>query len=161
MDYQVRLLFYLFNLTAVEVRLCVHIYTQVLYIDVMCNYLSMLQPDAGLVNPVDSPHKGQWRGALIFPLICARTTVKQTIETQEGKVSVQLRPNCGEIIMFKPTIETLVISDAIALIVMLMGDLGRRNRTRCLHNHLACFVICLWQLVIWFCLYVSHLHNVY
>ena len=23
--------------------------------------------------PVNSPHKGQWRGALIFPLICANT----------------------------------------------------------------------------------------
>ena len=24
-------------------------------------------------SPVDSPRKGQWRGALMFPLICART----------------------------------------------------------------------------------------
>ena len=24
-------------------------------------------------SPVNSPHKGQWRGALMFPLICART----------------------------------------------------------------------------------------
>ena len=23
-------------------------------------------------SPVNSPHKGQWRGALMFPLICAR-----------------------------------------------------------------------------------------
>ena len=25
------------------------------------------------LSPVDSPHKGQWRGALMFPLICTRT----------------------------------------------------------------------------------------
>ena len=25
-------------------------------------------------SPVDSPHKGQWRGSLMFPLICAWTT---------------------------------------------------------------------------------------
>ena len=26
---------------------------------------------AGLFSPVNSPHKGQWRGALVFSLICA------------------------------------------------------------------------------------------
>ena len=26
-------------------------------------------------SPVNSPHKGQWRGALMFPLICARINV--------------------------------------------------------------------------------------
>ena len=31
-------------------------------------------------SPVDSPHKGQWRGALMFSLICAWSTAKQTIE---------------------------------------------------------------------------------
>ena len=30
-------------------------------------------------SPVNSPHKGQWRGALIFPLICSWITVEQTI----------------------------------------------------------------------------------
>ena len=32
-------------------------------------------------SPVDSPHKGQWRVALMFSLICAWTTVEQTIDT--------------------------------------------------------------------------------
>ena len=31
-------------------------------------------------SPMDSPHKGQWRGALMFSLICASTYVQQTIE---------------------------------------------------------------------------------
>ena len=31
-------------------------------------------------SPLNSPHKGQWRRALIFYLICAWTTVEQTIE---------------------------------------------------------------------------------
>ena len=43
-------------------------------------------------SPEDSPNKGQWRGALMFSLICAWKTVNQTIET-------------------------LVISEAIALIM--------------------------------------------
>ena len=32
-------------------------------------------------SPVDSPHKDQWRGALMFSLICGRTTIEQTSET--------------------------------------------------------------------------------
>ena len=32
-------------------------------------------------SPVNSPRKGQWRGALMFYLICTRTIVWQTIET--------------------------------------------------------------------------------
>ena len=32
-------------------------------------------------SPVDSPHKGQWRGALMFFLICAWTNSWATIET--------------------------------------------------------------------------------
>ena len=31
-------------------------------------------------SPVHSPHKGQWRGALIFSLICAWKTPEQTLE---------------------------------------------------------------------------------
>ena len=31
--------------------------------------------------PVDSPHKDQWRGALMFSLICALKMVQQTIKT--------------------------------------------------------------------------------
>ena len=37
-------------------------------------------------SPVDSPHKGQWRGAVIFSLMCARRLSKQSrcrwLETQ-------------------------------------------------------------------------------
>ena len=29
--------------------------------------------ESNITTPVNSPHKGQWRGALIFSLICART----------------------------------------------------------------------------------------
>ena len=32
-------------------------------------------------SPVESPHKGQWRGILVFSLICAWKTVEQTTET--------------------------------------------------------------------------------
>ena len=32
-------------------------------------------------SPVDSPHKGQWRGALVFFLSVPEQTVEQTIET--------------------------------------------------------------------------------
>ena len=32
-------------------------------------------------SPVDSPHKGQWCGALMSSLICAGQTVEQTLET--------------------------------------------------------------------------------
>ena len=32
-------------------------------------------------SPVNSPHKGQWHGALMFSLICVWTTVEYTIET--------------------------------------------------------------------------------
>ena len=34
------------------------------------------------MSPVDSPHNVQWRGALMFSLICASITVEYTIETQ-------------------------------------------------------------------------------
>ena len=33
-------------------------------------------------SPVESPHKGQWCGALMFSLICAWTKVEQTINMQ-------------------------------------------------------------------------------
>ena len=33
-------------------------------------------------SPVNSPHKGQWRGALIRPLICAWIKTEQIIETR-------------------------------------------------------------------------------
>ena len=32
-------------------------------------------------SPVNSPRKGQWRGALMFSLICTEQTVEQTIKT--------------------------------------------------------------------------------
>ena len=32
-------------------------------------------------SPVDSPHKGQWRGALMLSLICVEQMAEQTIET--------------------------------------------------------------------------------
>ena len=32
-------------------------------------------------SPVNAPHKGHWRGAVMFSLICAEQTIEQTIET--------------------------------------------------------------------------------
>ena len=68
-------------------------------------------------SPVNSPHKGQWRRALMFSLVC----VEYIIETVEY------------------TIETLVIWDAIALIMT--SDIALSVRRY--QSHIGLALLCL------------------
>ena len=47
--------------------------------------------------PVNSPHKGQWRGALMFTLICAR--IKGWVNTREAGDLSRHRAHCDIIVM--------------------------------------------------------------
>ena len=48
-------------------------------------------------SPVNSPHKGQWRGALMFTLICAR--INGWVNTREAGDSRRYRPHYDVIVM--------------------------------------------------------------
>ena len=49
-------------------------------------------------SPVNSPHKGQWRGALMFTLICARTN--GWVNNREAGDLRHYRPHYDAIVMF-------------------------------------------------------------
>ena len=48
-------------------------------------------------SPVNSPHKGQWRGALMFTLICAR--INSWVNTREAGDLRRYRPHYDVIVM--------------------------------------------------------------
>ena len=48
-------------------------------------------------SPVNSPHKGQWRGALMFTLICAR--INGWVNTREAGDLRRYRPHYDFIVM--------------------------------------------------------------
>ena len=48
-------------------------------------------------SPVNSPHKGQWRGALMFTLICAR--INGWVNTREAGDLRRYRPHYDVIVM--------------------------------------------------------------
>ena len=48
-------------------------------------------------SPVNSPHKGQWRGALMFTLICAR--INGWVNTREAGDLRRYRAHCDVIVM--------------------------------------------------------------
>ena len=50
-------------------------------------------------SPVNSPHKGQWRGALMFTLICAR--INGWVNTREAGDLRRYRPHYDVIVMIK------------------------------------------------------------
>ena len=45
-------------------------------------------------SPVDSPHKGQWRGALMFSLICARADNYWSKQSRRRWFETPMRPIC-------------------------------------------------------------------
>ena len=47
--------------------------------------------------PVNSPHKGQWRGALVFPLICTR--INGWVNNGEAGDFIRHRPHYDVIVM--------------------------------------------------------------
>ena len=49
-------------------------------------------------SPVNSPHKGQWRGALMFPLICAMN--KRSVNNREAGVLRSYRAHYDVIVMW-------------------------------------------------------------
>ena len=49
-------------------------------------------------SPVNSPHKGQWRGALMFSLICAR--INGWVNTREAGDLRRYRPHYDVIVMW-------------------------------------------------------------
>ena len=51
-------------------------------------------------SPVNSPHKGQWRGALMFTLICAR--IYGWVNTREAGDLRRYRLHYDVIVMFSP-----------------------------------------------------------
>ena len=52
-------------------------------------------------SPVNSPHKGQWRGALMFTLICAR--INGWVNTREAGDLKRYRPHYDVIVMLFKT----------------------------------------------------------
>ena len=52
-------------------------------------------------SPVNSPHKGQWRGALIFSLICAR--INCWVNNREAGDLRRHQAHCDVIVMHGPT----------------------------------------------------------
>ena len=53
-------------------------------------------------SPVNSPHKGQWRGALMFTLICAR--INGWVNTRESGDLRRYRPHYDVIVMDYTTV---------------------------------------------------------
>ena len=49
-------------------------------------------------SPVNSPHKGQWRGALMFTLICAR--IKGWVNNREAGDLSRHRAHCDIIVLY-------------------------------------------------------------
>ena len=61
-------------------------------------------------SPVNSPHKGQWRGALMFTLICAR--INGWVNTREAGDLRRYRPHYDVIVMMiclPPKVPSIVI----------------------------------------------------
>ena len=70
-------------------------------------------------SPVDSPHKGQWRGTLMFSLICAWTNSEQTIETQvcRNPIAVIVTPLQWEVRIYSElhyTIQLFMVTTSIS-----------------------------------------------
>ena len=59
-------------------------------------------------SPVNSPHKGQWRGALMFSLICA--WINRWVNTREAGDLRRNRAHYDAIVMFHEEIEHGCIS---------------------------------------------------
>ena len=54
-------------------------------------------------SPVNSPHKGQWRGALKFPLICAR--INGWVNNREAGDLRRHQAHCDVIVMLKQCLQ--------------------------------------------------------
>ena len=58
-------------------------------------------------SPVNSPHKGQWRGALLFSLICAR--INGWVNNGEAGDLRRHRAHCGFIVMYHTELHQIKI----------------------------------------------------
>ena len=64
------------NTSLATLYICVYIYTNIWWRHQMKTFFALLAQWRGIHrSPVNSPHKDQWRGALMFPLICAWISV--------------------------------------------------------------------------------------
>ena len=63
-------------------------------------------------SPVNSPHKGQWRGALMFTLICAR--INGWVNNREA----------GDLRRYRPYHDVIVMTLSISCEIMLARDHG-------------------------------------
>ena len=63
-------------------------------------------------SPVNSPHKGQWRGALMFTLICAR--INGWVNTREAGDLRRYRPHYDVIVM---TMEPFQFMDMVIILI--------------------------------------------
>ena len=69
------------NQNAVEVGVCMRSHIQEFLLDKITypSHIPMMTSSNGNIrSPVNSPHKGQWRGALMFSLICALNKLLST-----------------------------------------------------------------------------------
>ena len=79
-------------------------------------------------SPVNSPHKGQWRGALMFTLICAR--INGWVSTREA----------GDLRRYRPHFDVIVM----------ISYVGRSHRSLVLRIALSlCFAFITWSVSVW------------
>ena len=62
-------------------------------------------------SPVNSPHKGQWRGALMFTLICA--WINGWVNTREAGDLRRYRPDYDVIVMSMSHLLTILYADCV------------------------------------------------
>ena len=81
-------------------------------------------------SPVNSPHKGQWRGALMFTLICAR--INGWVNNREAGDLRRYRAHYDVIVMKYPTIDILPVSTIYCTLPVSSSVLGR--------TYITCFI---------------------
>ena len=70
-------------------------------------------------SPVNSAHKGQWRGALMFSLICARINV--WVNNGEAGDLRRRRAHYGVTVMFQGGMRAVIWADTVQMGVMVAG----------------------------------------
>ena len=95
-------------------------------------------------SPVNSPHKGQWRGALMFSLICALN--KRMVNNRETGEMRRHRAHHGVIVMSRKLWWHHHAMKTISVLLLLYHDIPPVNdgflSQRASYVELWCFVLC-------------------
>ena len=88
-------------------------------------------------SPVDSPYKGQWRGALMFTLICAR--INGWVNNREAGDLRRYRPHYDVIVMMSIVSHTPLLISNDCMEIMLQRWILLKMTYRAMSSMKVCF----------------------